>query len=47
MHRVTDGNLGAAATVIEASTQALLGITATDVTDLVEFVDKSKSTVVV
>lgn len=47
VHRVTEGNLGAAATTIDARTQNQLGIQATDVTDLVEFVDKAKANVVV
>ncbi|MBK7875440.1 MAG: HDOD domain-containing protein [Planctomycetes bacterium] len=47
VHRVTEGNLGAAATAFDASIQSILGIQATDVTDLVQFVDKAKASVVV
>ncbi|MBI5363742.1 MAG: HDOD domain-containing protein [Planctomycetes bacterium] len=47
VHRVVEGNLGAAATVIDANTIHQLGLRPTDVTELVEFVDKAKASVVV
>lgn len=47
VHRVVEGNLGAAATGVDAQTMHLLGIQPTDVTELVEFVDKAKANVVV
>lgn len=47
VHRVTDGNLSAAATTFDARTVKLLGIAPTDVNDLVEFADKAKNSIVV
>ena len=47
VHRVVEGNLGGAATVTDATAQKRLGLTPTDLTEIVEFVDKAQSTVVV
>jgi HD-like signal output (HDOD) protein len=45
VHRVADGNLGAAATVFDPVTSALLRVTPLDLSELVEFVVQSQATV--
>jgi HD-like signal output (HDOD) protein len=47
VHRVVEGNRNAAATAIDARMAKVLGIAPTDVTEMVELVEKAKSTIVV
>jgi HD-like signal output (HDOD) protein len=47
VHRVVEGNRNAAATAIDARMAKVLGVAPTDVTGMVEFVEKARGTIVV